>query len=461
MNQVLYKLVNFHFSLTIFFLINFSWSRNINELIFEKRNIVNKNIIVEYVPNDQLNNLNYTLFSENIQIKYLDDNKINELEEKLENNVDISALVPSVNFNFYNQLNDIEKTIYNTVYSSSSKEVPDLKINVKISEIEDIEYFFNEELSELSLRTFTALAYENPELWWINSCNFGAANIDESTVIVTYLMNDKSSPFSDMSAEQISKLNKEIDQVKNKIMDQISKTGLTTPYAILRFIHDYLVTKIVYTNNQGKHIRSLYGALVEEKCVCEGYAEAFQYLARQYNINCIIARSSKHEWNFVEMKGKWYIVDVTYDDPVIGKTNTPAGSNDNLQLYYFLTGTEHESKYVTKYSEDIDHKLVYSAYNNTIYSNLVSYPTLEKTDYQPTNEELNELKLIDNTFPDTITDDKSSNTSDTSTDAGTVQEIEDPNYKSDNTSDGKTIKKYGSIIVTNFIVVIIMKIVFF
>jgi len=52
-------------------------------------------------------------------------------------------------------------------------------------------------------------------------------------------------------------------------------------------------------------------------------------------------------------------------------------------------------------------------------------------------------------------------TTSTTSPTSTVQEIEDPKYKSENTNDGITIKKYGSIIITNFIVMIIMKILFF
>jgi len=180
---------------------------------------------------------------------------------------------------------------------------------------------------------------------------------------------------------------------KSDIMDQIENLKLTTKYAILRYIHDYLITKIVYTLDENMiHIRTIYGALVESKCVCEGYAEAFQYLAQQYGINCIIARSSVHEWNFVEMDGKWYVVDVTYDDPIIGNKIIPSGYNDNLQIDYFLTGTDHEIEYHSKYSNDPDHILVYSGYSEKV---LVSYPDIEKEDYSPSELELQELELID------------------------------------------------------------------
>jgi len=177
-------------------------------------------------------------------------------------------------------------------------------------------------------------------------------------------------------------LNKEIENVKNEIIDNISTFNVTTSYAILRYIHDYLITNIIYILDENRtHIRTLYGALVEKQCVCEGYSEAFQYLAQQYGINCITARSLTHEWNFVEMKGKWYAVDVTYDDPLINGKNTPMGSKENLKIDFFLIGTENESVNCPKYSDDPNHTLIYSGFSD---KELVSYPPIELTNYIPT-----------------------------------------------------------------------------
>jgi len=282
MNLILNKLLKFQITLILIFSIKISWSRIIDESIFKKRNTFNNNnIIVEHQPNEQLKDYNSTIISKFTLVKYMDDEEKNKLKDDLEDYVDISALVTSADFSFYNQLDDVEKHIYNIVYSESAKDIPSFKISVKVSNIDDMKQFTND-LSLISLKVFAVLAYENPELWWIGSCIFSGYQDDYTSFVVIYLMNSSvgESPFASLTAEEMSDLNKEIDQVKNKVMNQIAQTGLTTSYAILRFIHDYLVTRIVYTLDESrKHIRNVYGALVEEKCVCEGYAEAFQYIA--------------------------------------------------------------------------------------------------------------------------------------------------------------------------------------
>ncbi len=63
-----------------------------------------------------------------------------------------------------------------------------------------------------------------------------------------------------------------------------------------------------------------YGALVEGKAVCEGYAKAFQYLLQQVGIPATVvlgtslSNTEGHMWNLVTVNGENYFVDPTWDD---------------------------------------------------------------------------------------------------------------------------------------------------
>ena len=56
--------------------------------------------------------------------------------------------------------------------------------------------------------------------------------------------------------------------------------------------------------------------------VCEGYAKAFKYLCDKSDIGCLIVEghidsgtgAGNHMWNYVELGGNWYLVDVTNND---------------------------------------------------------------------------------------------------------------------------------------------------
>ena len=62
-----------------------------------------------------------------------------------------------------------------------------------------------------------------------------------------------------------------------------------------------------------------YGALINGKCVCAGYAAAFKLLADEAGLHAIVVTgilegSLSHAWNKVCIDGEWEIVDVTNND---------------------------------------------------------------------------------------------------------------------------------------------------
>lgn len=92
-------------------------------------------------------------------------------------------------------------------------------------------------------------------------------------------------------------------------------------YETVLAINDYLCSRITY-DLYAKERESVYGALVDGKCVCEGYAHAFKLLCDRFGVVCatIIGTgytaegSEGHVWNAVLLDGKWYAVDVTWND---------------------------------------------------------------------------------------------------------------------------------------------------
>lgn len=90
------------------------------------------------------------------------------------------------------------------------------------------------------------------------------------------------------------------------------------------YINNYIIDNCKYddaaaqTENIEGNENDAYGALVDGKAVCEGYARAFQLLCNKANIDCVLlsgtADSDNHAWNGVKIGGDWYQIDVTWDD---------------------------------------------------------------------------------------------------------------------------------------------------
>lgn len=113
-------------------------------------------------------------------------------------------------------------------------------------------------------------------------------------------------------------------------------------YQKVKAIHDYIINKVSYDHTLKKH--SAYDALINKSAVCEGYAAAAYRLYTDAGIGSRIitgkAGGGSHAWNIVKVNGKWYNIDLTWDDPV---TNT---GEQVLRYDYFLKNAKDFSDHV-------------------------------------------------------------------------------------------------------------------
>ncbi len=112
-------------------------------------------------------------------------------------------------------------------------------------------------------------------------------------------------------------------------------------YQKVLVIHDWIVNQTRYNSaniqEPGNHLA--YGALVKGSCVCMGYAEAGVIMFQAAGIETAYidgeatnssGKTEGHAWNAVKIDGEWYLVDMTWDDPVMND------GSDVLQYDYFL-----------------------------------------------------------------------------------------------------------------------------
>jgi len=328
-----------------------------------------------------------------IPIKYLPEEEKKKIQDEEDDIVYISGGQTLTSFtNFYDQLTTPEKKIYQAVLSATKESTPKFEVTVTYDDTKNKlnKTDFGSQLGTNSANAFSVLINDHPELWWIGTYSYSYYYYKNFMHKITYNLKLKNTSYNYFSTENIMNLNRKLDMEKIDIMKKITDLNLTTHYAILRYIHDYLIVKNTYLlDNSRTHIRNIYGSMIENRCVCEGYAEAFQYLAQQFNIECIIARSSSHEWNLVKMDNNWYIVDITWDDPESNPTGY--GYDKKVKTDYFLAGTT----FVENNDKNNEHKLVYSYYKGY---NSFDYPQISDDFYTPNTEETAEVNYMINSF---------------------------------------------------------------
>ena len=129
-------------------------------------------------------------------------------------------------------------------------------------------------------------------------------------------------------------------------------------------VHDYLIKNCVYGfPEEQQDAYDAYGVLVSHKAVCDGYAEAFFMLMTCLDIPCDIvvgtADGDLHAWNQVELNGKWYNIDLTWDDAVpdmesyikhtyFNLTDEALAENHTWEREFYRTCTDTDMNYYVK-----------------------------------------------------------------------------------------------------------------
>ncbi|EOS74189.1 hypothetical protein C817_04734 [Dorea sp. 5-2] len=105
---------------------------------------------------------------------------------------------------------------------------------------------------------------------------------------------------------------------------------------VARACHDYLAQHMYYDFTYSKS--NAYNALVEGTAVCQGYSLAYGAMLQKAGIafDYTTSEAMNHMWNYVQIDGAWYHVDVTWDDPTVQEVKAPSDRKGSVQHRYFL-----------------------------------------------------------------------------------------------------------------------------
>lgn len=254
------------------------------------------------------------------------------------------------NYYYYYQLSDNSQIIY----SALENNIDNLKKeNYSIDFGTAFNDLLNTTTGQFKLNkdfqsALDAFFYDHPELFYLDTSNFSLNTkcisfASLKTYTVTIIPKNGSYLSSNFNSEQdVNDAVNKLENEKRNIINTINTNS--NVYTKLKQVHDTLVNTLEYDETQGKaNTHNVYGALVEKKVVCEGYAKAFKYILDDLGIECILVnglattssgKEELHMWNYVKLSDEWYGVDVTWDDPII----IGGYSKNNLRHDYFLKG---------------------------------------------------------------------------------------------------------------------------
>ncbi|MDR0918906.1 MAG: hypothetical protein LBM93_06600 [Oscillospiraceae bacterium] len=163
------------------------------------------------------------------------------------------------------------------------------------------------ELNLDELKTlFKQVVSNNGELFWVQ-ISYGYQSFSDGKIANLY-------PYyidfgTDIDEMKI-KFESEVDNILSYISEEMSDLEKVL------FIHEYFATHYEYGDTSDTQAYNAYNYLVNKNAVCQGITLAFDYVAERAGVECNFAFSDemRHVWNVVNLAGKWYYIDLTWND---------------------------------------------------------------------------------------------------------------------------------------------------
>lgn len=246
-----------------------------------------------------------------------------EIKEEVTPPARHTTILPSEYYQF-SSLSSSEKAVYNSLVEA-------INSTTNVVNVQNKNITYNKALSLLQ-----KVLADNPQFFWVSKSTSILYN-PQTNIVTSYILyytdgkttDAVDSKFNLTSTADRTVINNKIVSFNEKIEEIVKTIPVNANEATKeRMIHDYIVEALVYDTEAAKktfsygdtlpHAFDIYGAVCENKAVCEGYAKMFQYLCYCVGINATqifgTSSGSNHMWNAVKIDGEWYQIDVTWND---------------------------------------------------------------------------------------------------------------------------------------------------
>lgn len=292
-----------------------------------------------------------TIGKEFIEYTLADKNSVNITLSDI-NSYQTTETKPSTKVKYYyNQLDETGKIIYSKLENNIDnfkKENYTLDFSTKFNDL--LHKSTGQNILNKSFQSaLDAFSYDYPELFYIDITKMTllikSTSIGPLTTYTVSISPTDNGNYLNNHFSSKTEVDNAISKVENIRNNAIKGIATLNNYDKILSIHDSLANSLEYDSTlSNDNIHNIYGALIQKKVVCEGYAKAFKYILDGLNIENILVggtgtnssgETESHMWNYVKLNGNWYGVDVTWDDPVI----IGGISKNNIRHTYFLKGS--------------------------------------------------------------------------------------------------------------------------
>lgn len=263
---------------------------------------------------------------------------IKEISEQISQSTDLTADNPEVRDDSYYSdcrgfqfLNSEEQEVYKLIDASVHRFSPEA-------------FYISDSFTEREINIiFDVYQTDHPVVFWIDDeTNFQYGTAGDLLAV---------EPIFSIEGE-------ELKGAMDRFEETVSEAAADAPadgsdFEKELYVNDWLIANCEYDDEAAQSETKLgneynsYGALVDGKAVCEGYAKAFKVLCDRLGVDCVCLSGQcdddnpifggNHIWNCVNLDGDWYHVDVTWND---GGSDDDTLREINEHRYLNLTDSE-------------------------------------------------------------------------------------------------------------------------
>lgn len=254
---------------------------------------------------------------------------------------------------YYDQLDEAAKIIYRGLENN----IENMQTGTyKIDFDKQFNHLLNsdngeEKLSIAFQSAWNAFTYDYVDVFYIDVSKLilttQTTKIGNISTHKVYLSNGSNDTYLSDDVKDILNLKEETKKISDIRDIIVSQLKGYSQYDQVKYVHNWMIDTFKYdTTYEKSNIHNVYGAFINQEVVCEGYARTFKYILDGLGIESVLVsgtatnstgETESHAWNYVKLDGKWYAIDVTWDDPII--MNNGKLTNE-MKYKYFLKGSD-------------------------------------------------------------------------------------------------------------------------
>lgn len=280
---------------------------------------------------------------------------------------------------YYGQLTEEAKRFYNAIADMQSQGLLksgnaeyDLISNGVLTDAQCASFSVSSDVTVAYGAARDAYSLDHPEVFYVDfnylSVSVGVKN---GNYVATLGTGRADSYYIEGGFASVGEVEKAISVYENAVAAIVKEAGsLGSQTEMVKYVNSRLIGDITYSfcsyatesgtvyTDGAAHIRNAYGALVNGKAVCEGYARAFKAVMDALGVDCVLVQGysqgdgsglEPHMWNYVRIGNGWYGVDVTWNDTAGAAEEYLLRGNSVMKLDHIPDGTISESNYVFDY----------------------------------------------------------------------------------------------------------------